>query len=85
MIKRLANNIAVAVLLAATVVTVLILGAIILYVFVNGISMLSPRFVFTWPHGVNAEGGVWPTIVSTLYVTGLSMLVCTPVAVLAAV
>lgn len=83
--KRTTNNIAVGVLWAAAGFTVAVLGAIIGYVFVNGVTVLSPEFVFTWPRGVNAEGGVWPTIVATLYVTGLSMLICTPVAVLAAV
>lgn len=83
--KRTANTIAIAVLGTAAGITVLVLGAIILYVFINGIKVLTPSFIFTWPEGVNAEGGIWPTIVSTLYVTGLSMLICTPVAVLAAV
>lgn len=83
--KRVTNNIAVGVLWVAAAITVAVLGAIILYVFVNGIRALTPAFIFTWPHGVNSEGGVWPTIVSTIYVTGLSMLICTPVAVLAAV
>lgn len=83
--KRTVNNIAVGVLWTAAMVTVSVLGALILYVFVNGIRVISPEFIFTWPHGVNAEGGIWPTIVSTLYVTGLAMLICTPVAVLAAV
>lgn len=75
----------VGVLWVAAGVTVAILAALILYVVVNGIRVISPAFIFTWPHGVNAEGGVWPTIVSTLYVTGLAMLICTPIAVLAAV
>jgi len=83
--KRIANNIAVGVLWVAAGITVAVLGAIILYVFVNGIRVLSPEFIFTAPHGVNAEGGIGPTIVATLYVTGLSMLICTPIAVLAAV
>jgi phosphate transport system permease protein len=83
--KRIANNIAFAVLWTAAIITVSVLGALILYVFVNGVRAISPEFIFTWPHGVNAEGGIWPTIVSTLYVTGLAMLICTPVAVLAAV
>jgi phosphate transport system permease protein len=83
--KRVANNIAVGVLWLAAAVTVTVLGAIIVYVFVNGVRVISPAFIFTWPHGVNSEGGVWPTIVSTFYVTGLSMLICTPIAVLAAV
>lgn len=83
--KRVANNIAVGLLWAAALITVAVLGALIAYVFVNGIRVISPAFIFTWPRGVNAEGGVWPTIVSTLYVTGLAMLICAPVAVLAAV
>lgn len=83
--KRTVNNIAVGVLWAAASVTVAVLGALIFYVVVNGIRVISPQFIFTWPQGVNAEGGIWPTIVSTLYVTGLAMLICTPVAVLAAV
>ncbi len=83
--KRTVNNIAVGMLWAAAGFTVAVLGAIIVYVFVNGVTVLSPEFIFTWPRGVNAEGGVWPTIVATLYVTGLSMLICTPIAVLAAV
>lgn len=83
--KRITNAIAMAGLWTAATTTVVILFAVILYVFVNGISQISPSFIFTWPHGVNAEGGVWPTIVSTLYVTGLSMLIVTPIAVLAAV
>jgi len=70
---------------SAAVMTVLILFSIILYVFVNGIRAISPAFIFTWPQGVNAEGGIWPTITNTLYVTGLAMLITAPIAVLAAV
>jgi phosphate transport system permease protein len=83
--KRVANNIAVGVLWVAAGVTVAVLGAIILYVLFNGIRVMSPEFIFTRPHGVNSEGGIGPTIASTLYVTALSMLICAPIAVLAAV
>ncbi|MDP2234374.1 MAG: phosphate ABC transporter permease PstA [Actinomycetota bacterium] len=83
--KRIANRIALGSLWVAAVSTVAILGALIFYVFVNGIGVIDPGFIFTWPHGVNAEGGIWPTIVSTVYVTGLAMLIVTPVAILAAV
>lgn len=83
--KNIANRIALTFLWIAALTTVGILFAVILYVFVNGIGQLSLEFIFTWPEGVNAEGGIWPTIVSTLYVTGLAMLIVTPIAVLAAV
>lgn len=83
--KRVANNIAVVILWLAAGITVAVLGALLVYVIYNGVRVLSFEFIFTWPHGVNSEGGIWPTIISTLYVTGLAMLICAPIAVLAAV
>lgn len=83
--KRVTNNLAIGVLWAAAGMTVAMLGALLIYVFVNGISVISPEFIFTWPHGVNSEGGVWPTIVATVYVTALAMLISAPISVLAAV
>ncbi len=83
--KDASNKVMLGVFRAAAYVTTLILVTIIAYVVVNGIAQVSPDFIFGWPEGVNAEGGIWPTIVSTLYVTALAMLICTPIAVLAAV
>jgi phosphate transport system permease protein len=83
--RRLSNNIALGLLWAAAMTTVVILFSIIAYVFVNGIRSISLAFIFTWPQGINYEGGIWPTITNTLYVTALAMLITTPIAVLAAV
>ena len=83
--KNTSNKIALGVLWTAAIITVAMFAIIILYIIVRGIGVISPAFIFTWPQGVNSEGGIWPTIVSTLYVTGLSMIITTPIAVLAAV
>jgi len=83
--KNVTNAMAMTLLWIAAITTVVILGTVILYVFINGIGQLSPSFIFTWPEGVAAEGGIWPTIVSTTYVTALAMLIVTPIAILAAV
>ena len=83
--RTLVNRIAISVLWGAAMITVAVLGTLLLYVFVNGIRAISPEFIFTWPRGVNAEGGIWPTIVATVYVTALAMLISTPISVLAAV
>lgn len=85
MTRRLSDRIAIAFLWLAGLTTVGALGALIVYIFINGAPALSPAFVFTWPRGVNAEGGIWPTIVASVYVTSLAMAIVTPVAVLAAV
>lgn len=83
--KNWANRIAVGLLWVCGLVTVAALAAVIIYVFIRGIGQLTPEFIFSSPRGVNAEGGIGPTIVATIYVTGLAMLIVTPVAVLAAV
>ncbi len=83
--KDLSNKIMLGVFRAAAYITTLVLVAIIAYVVINGLPHISLDFIFGWPQGVNAEGGIWPTIVSTIYVTALAMIICTPVAVLAAV
>lgn len=83
--KDLSNKIMLGVFRAAAYITTLVLVAIIAYVVINGLPHISLEFIFGWPQGVNAEGGIWPTIVSTVYVTALAMLICTPIAVLAAV
>lgn len=83
--KSLSNKLAIGALWAAAATTVVLLFSIIAYVFFNGIRAISLSFIFTWPQGVNAEGGIWPTITNTLYVTGLAMLITTPIAILAAV
>ena len=83
--KDTSNKVMLGVFRAAAYITTLVLVAIIAYVVINGLPHISPDFIFGWPKGVNAEGGIWPTIVSTIYVTALAMLICTPIAVLAAV
>lgn len=83
--KNRTNDLMLGVFRAAGIVTAAVLVVIIAFVAVNGLPVMSLDFIFGWPEGVNAEGGIFPTIVSTLYVTALAMLICAPIAVLAAV
>lgn len=83
--KNRTNDLMIGVFRAAGVVATAVLVLIIGFVAVNGLPVMSLDFIFGWPEGVNAEGGIFPTIVSTLYVTALAMIICVPIAVLAAV
>ena len=83
--KNRTNDLMIGVFRAAGVVATAVLVLIIGFVAVNGLPVMSLDFIFGWPEGVNAEGGIFPTIVSTLYVTALAMVICVPIAVLAAV
>lgn len=82
---RIANTSMISVFKIAAGISTAVLILIILFVAINGLPVISPNFVFGWPHGVNAEGGIFPTIVSSLYVTILAMLICAPIAIFAAV
>lgn len=83
--KDAANVCMLSVFRVAAIIATVVLLLIIAFVAVNGFPVLSFDFIFGWPQGVNAEGGIWPTIVSSLYVTALAMLICVPLAILAAV
>lgn len=89
--KRLFNNLAMGILWVSAVSTIIILAVIILYVVVKGLPAFGPnpldglRFIFTSPRGVTEAGGILPTIVATIYLTVLSMLIATPLAVGAAI
>jgi phosphate transport system permease protein len=83
--RTFSNTLAMVILWASALVTVGVLFALIAYVFVNGIRTISLDFIFGYPRGVNSEGGIWPTIVASVYVTALAMVIVTPVAILAAV
>lgn len=83
--KNITNGIALGVIWLAAITVIGGLGTLIVYIVYNGIREITPSFIFSWPQGVNMEGGIWPTIQSTLYATGLAMLIVTPIAVLAAV
>jgi phosphate transport system permease protein len=83
--KRVTNAIALAIFWMAAGSTILILGSLIGYVVIKGIGALNLAFIFTAPRGVRMEGGIGPTIVATMYATGLAMLIVTPIAILAAV
>jgi phosphate transport system permease protein len=47
--------------------------------------MLGPEFILDVPKRGMTDGGIWPAFVGTLYLVGISLLVSTPIGVLAAV
>lgn len=82
---RTVNALAMIMLWAAAITTVVVLAALILYVVYKGLPALSIEFVTQWPTGVTASGGIFPTIVATIYVTAVGLVIVVPVAVCAAV
>ena len=65
-------------------VSMAILVVIVGYIFYKGISYISFDFIFG-DYSPAGGGGIWPMIVTTLYTIGISLLIATPIGILAAV
>jgi phosphate transport system permease protein len=71
---------------AAGIITVLILLLIIGYVFVRGITSVTPSFLFTEPAGgLSGGGGISTVIVSTILLVVITMVIATPLGLGAAI
>ncbi len=75
------NTVALSLIWLSGIVGVAILIALIIYIGLKGIPVLSLRFIFTWPEGIEMRGGILPTIVATFYLTLLSGVLTAPIAI----
>jgi phosphate transport system permease protein len=70
---------------ASGIITILILLVIIGYIIIKGLAVINLEFLFGEPINSGAAGGIFPMIVSTIYVTLVAVLVAAPIGVGAAV
>ena len=70
---------------AVTLCIVLPLFAILGYLVVKGWPSLSIGFLLEPPRDMQTTGGIWPALIGTVYLVGVSLAVAAPVGVLAAV
>ncbi len=86
MSARASNNLAMAAIWAGGCITVLILVAIIGYVFINGYKAINLDFLLTAPEGgLSGEGGISTAIVSTFYLVIVTVVILIPPGVGAAI
>ena len=83
--KHRAERLAGRIFLGMTVILVLPLVAIVGLLVVRGAPALSFEFLFTDPLSGMTAGGIWPAIVGTLWLVGVSLAIAAPIGVLAAV
>ncbi len=62
-------------------IIVTILFIIIAYITIKGVSAISLDFIFEAPRRAGKEGGIWTTIVSTVYLTLVSLIIAVPIGV----
>lgn len=70
-------------LLAAFTLAALII--IVGYVLINGLSHINLEFLTQEPRRMGKEGGIFSVIIGTLYVTGVGIVIATPIGVAAAI
>ena len=70
---------------ASGILTVLIMVVIIGYILYKGLPVVNMSFIFSNPVDSGKSGGIFPMIVSSLYVTLIAVVVATPLGVGAAV
>lgn len=78
---RLSQRIAKTVIWSCTGITVSLLVFIVAFILWRGLPKLSFAFFVQMPSHMGRDGGVLPYILSTLYVTGIAILVATPLGV----
>lgn len=84
--RYLINRAAMLMLWAAAIATMLILIVLISYITIKGAPVaFSWKFITTAPRGIEAAGGIFPTIVASLYVTILAIMIVSPIGIGAAI
>ena len=84
--KKRAKNIAYySVIVALSIFTIFCLIVIILYVTSRGLPHIDWQFLTDRPRSMGKEGGIFPIIVATLYVTAIALVISCPIGIGAAV
>ena len=72
-------------LISAILITLGILGFIILFILINGLPVISANFLFKPIEEMGKSGGIFPTIISTIYISMLSIFFAAPLGVATAI
>ena len=79
--RKIEEKIAVFLLWLASFLVLFFLLALIAYIVFRGLPVVSLKFVFYFLRGLEARGGIFPTIVATFYLTILAGLTLSPIAI----
>jgi phosphate transport system permease protein len=82
---KLAQKIMNVVFIASGILTILILILVLGYILLMGLPAVNLDFIFSSPIDSGREGGIFPMIISSLYVTLIAGIIATPLGVGAAV
>ncbi|HAV22321.1 MAG: phosphate ABC transporter, permease protein PstA [Ignavibacteria bacterium GWA2_55_11] len=78
---RFSQRLAIAFLGGATLVTLVILVAIIVFILEKGLLVLGWEFLFSSPKDMGRAGGIFPTLIGTVLLPLLAIIIATPLGV----
>jgi phosphate transport system permease protein len=82
---RLSQRFAFTLLWMAALITIGCLVLIVFYILKEGLPSISWEFLTTFPESMGRKGGIFPTIIGSLYLTAVSLIIATPIGVGAAI
>ncbi|MFZ5652107.1 MAG: phosphate ABC transporter permease PstA [Bacillota bacterium] len=82
---KIEENIAKIFLWVSVVVTLLSLFAILFHILKQGIGVISWEFLTAYPEDMGQKGGIFPSIVGTIYLIVVALFFAAPVGILAAI
>lgn len=83
--RRIQDQVIQVLIVLSTIATIGILTWILWHIISNGISHISWEFLSTNYTRTGSTSGIWPMIVSTIYMVGLSLAIAAPVGIMAAI
>jgi phosphate transport system permease protein len=83
-LRRFKDNLLRGLLWFSAFLTVAVLVTIVGYIFYKGYRLINIDFIFS-DYSPSGNGGIWPMIVTTIYTIVISLLIATPIGILAAV
>ncbi len=82
---KMTQRLAFGILWSTAFITIGCLVLIVFYILKEGLPSIDWEFLTAYPENMGREGGIFPTIVGSLYLTLVSILIATPIGVGAAV
>lgn len=79
--RKRSEAIAKALLWGAALLTLAVLIFILIYILQRGLPVLSPGFLLDSPEQMGREGGIFPTIVGTVFLTAVAIAIATPLGI----
>jgi phosphate transport system permease protein len=79
--RKRSEAIAKALLWGAALLTLAVLIFILIYILQRGLPVLSPEFLLGSPEQMGREGGIFPTIVGTVFLTAVAIAIATPLGI----